>query len=469
MSEVSKDKTKSSYFTAGLNHTIINGYEKNENKNTLTREQLISKFSQQLYNYYPDLNHKQLVDDYFKNFIACFLLEFNEQYNNTEIVIPSRYKAHYSALNKMIYRATKGKDELLKDIFGMTIVINSTKDRLASNSPLSKQRDENIKILNELNDFKDSQLIRHDQNKPLTKTKYFNNLITLLESLQNLCSPEATELKEHFKLYEKIARDRLNYLPIIENPYVEPSDLNIFKDGKNNKTDFELLLNTYSEMIDDEINFQILMRETEDVFNNSKRLAKFGFEIMTKDIKRNPNGFVAKFLKVDTLAGPIEIQFKTAYQFEQGLTGYTAHSVYKDNPVPPPFPDLNDPESLESYRRKIKFMTPEMYTSSVDNQALNPAVIITKKNQYYSLKNTLQHPTNDPRFEITNKYLTQAYKNRREYFADNYNDESDSYMYEDIDEYLESGSIEKLAELKKSKEPMSPISIDSSSRNIEER
>ena len=42
-------------------------------------------------------------------------------------------------------------------------------------------------------------------------------------------------------------------------------------------------------------------------------------------------------------------------------------------------------------------------------------------------------------------------------------------MYEDIDEYLESGSIEKLAELKKSKEPMSPIRIDSSSRNIEER
>ena len=29
-------------------------------------------------------------------------------------------------------------------------------------------------------------------------------------------------------------------------------------------------------------------------------------------------------------------------------------------------------------------MTPEMYTSSVDNQALNPAVIITKKNATYN-------------------------------------------------------------------------------------
>lgn len=406
--------------------------------------------------------------EYYKNFVTCMLLEHNKNYPNTNIRIKGRFKSDESFLDKSLYRASKEEyKRKISDMFAIKIIIDDSSENFSPNSLIFQKREENRKQLLSLVDFY-NKLQNPDMRSNISKEEYYNNMIKLLGYLQNVVPEEATDLKQNYKEMQNYIKQMKSYLPITKEKMMTENEFHLSfmnypkpsEDDKQSKTDFGYLYDDLSARINDEHNFQLLQNQINTLFSDSnygsKELKRFDYKIISSRTKKKSNGYVSKFLILDTPAGKMEIQLQTANQERDGEEGYAAHSDYKNNPVPEIPPDVNDPESIKHYRSVICHTTPDYFDAYIDRNQYEPAALFVMKSSYLNLKTATQVRKGHPLENVLQSYYEEIYKNRKKIFKQN-SELQDSFQIKDIDAYLSSGEVEKLKSMKK---------IDSDDRDI---
>ena len=401
--------------------------------------------------------------EYYKNFISCILLEHNKEHSGTHIRIKGRFKSDESFLDKSLYRASKEEyDREITDMFAIKILVDASSESFSPNSEISKQRDENRRKISSLIDFSNS-LRNPEKRNNMSKEEYYDNMIKLLGYLQDILPDEATDLRQHYLDEQNFIIQRKAYLPITQEKNMTEDEFHLsFMDYPKpteydnlSKTDFDYLFEDFSARIDDEHNFQLLQNQINTLFHSSNlgsdRLKKFDYKIISSRTKKKPNGYVSKFIILDTPAGKMEIQLQTANQEKEGEEGYAAHSDYKNNPSPEAAPDINDPKSIEHFRSVVCHTTPDYFDAYIDRNQYEPAALFVMKSSYLNLKTATQVRKGHPLEDVLQTYYEDIYKNRNKIFKQN-NELQDSFQIKDIDSYIKSGAIEKLNARKNKKD-----------------
>ena len=400
--------------------------------------------------------------EYYKNFISCILLEHKKNYFGTDIRIKGRFKSDESFLDKSLYRASKEEyDREITDMFAIKILIDGSSENFSPNSEIFKRREQNRDRLATLVDF-NNNLSNPDKRNSISKEEYYNNMIKLLGYMQDVLPDEATELRQHYLDEQNYFIQRKTYLPIAREKNVTEDELhlpfmNFPKPAENDvlsKTDFNYLFEDFSTRINDEHNFQLLQNQINTLFKNSNlgyKLKKFDYKIISSRTKKKPNGYVSKFIILDTPAGKMEIQLQTANQEREGEEGYAAHSDYKTNPPPEVAPDINDPKSIEHFKSVVCHTTPDYFEASIDRNQYEPAALFVMKSSYLNLKTATQVRKGHPLEDVLQAYYKYIYDNRNKIFKQN-NELQDSFQTKDIDDYIKSGAIEKLNSRKNKKD-----------------
>lgn len=383
-------------------------------------------------------------------------LEYAYNYKNTSIDILGRFKSETSFTTKLIHRTFKKEfDKPIDDIIGMRIIIDSTKILLPKESELYKEREKNIEILRHLSEFREKNLLQKG-NLNVSRQEYFENLQKLLQAIQGTLPEEAVNLIEYYKEKEKVVAEKIDYLSINPEKRLQEEDLHIKSREFNNnadyderKSDYEILLDDFEARIDDKIYYQTLVNQVRTLLKQSELMQKFGVKIISEKSKVTENGYVAKFIKLDTLAGKIEMQLQTQNQYVDGVTGFASHMNYKYLPPPTPLPnDMQNKKKIEEYRNKIMPKLPEYYEVKLDDSSLmEPAVIISKESDYAALKKLYQVPKESHLKSEISKYLSDAYKHRKVLF-ENPDSSVESMLQSELMAFLESDNFKKLKELK---------------------
>lgn len=390
--------------------------------------------------------------EYLYNLVATILLEHNKEYKNTDIDIIGRFKSDESFKNKMLKRALKEDEKKpIQDMFGAKIVINNTKNFLPKSSILSQEREKNLELLSEFNDFKENKLIGNER-KDLTSEEYFIQLKKLLKSIQSILPENAVNLIESYKKKEEIVSQKIDYLKIRKDKKIDNQDLCLdskeFEFNDRRKSDFEYLLEDFEARIDDKVFYQILVNQIRTLLKNSELLKRFCIKIDSEKSKETENGYVAKFLKLDTLAGEIEIQLQTQNQYEEGVLGFASHMNYKYMLPPEPIPkDLDDIEKIREYRNKTKPKIPEFIKASKERSSKIPAVTISDESEYLALKEIYQVPDTSHLKNDLEDYFENVYLVRKKLF-ENPEQKIQSFQENDIEVYLNSEGFKHLKNIK---------------------
>lgn len=410
----------------------------------------------QLNSYIGKISEEDIIKrEYVNDLIATILLEHNKKYKNTEIELLGRYKSDESFKTKTIHRMFKKDfDRPIDDIVGFRIVIESTKTLLPKESELNKEREKNLELLRVFYEFKENNLNDIGDLK-ISKEEYLLNLQALLKAIQQTLPKEAINLIDLYKKKEKIVKEKIDYLSINKDTILTKEDLHIsakeFSDSEEEKSDFEVHLEDFEARIDDKMYYQILVNQMRTVLKQSELIDNLEVKILSEKSKITENGYVAKFIKLSTLAGEIEVQLQTKNQYLEGVAGLAAHLDYKYQ-IPTQIPEnLEDEAQIREFRSKTLPKLPEYFSAKIDCESqIEPAVIIRAESDYSALKKLYQVSKDSHLKEDIKKYLRSVYKVRRILF-ENHDSSVESIQRSDIDDFINSDRFKMLQDIKNSK------------------
>ena len=403
---------------------------------------------------YPKDNMPQ-VQEFFTRFANAVMFELSRT-TKSNIKAYGRIKSQYSFLGKCFYRASAHNKKPINDLFGMKLVLKSTNDVLPISNPLMQQKLDNDKHISEFQTIVDTYLKDPEDSTVLASLKvseYYSKFIELLDHVKGVISPKATEYiafidqKKQFiqKKLDNITALGLTDMPAKEADLKMDNEFKLFYDPTQVYTsDFEAVLAKYQELNDDLINFPILLRQVNNVFENSKLIKRFGVSILKSDSKENEKGYKAQFIVLDTPVGRMEVQLQTDNQLREGVTGFNAHDKFKSIPPLPVIPPLDNKEKFDDYIDAVDFISPFTFFVAEEDSSTNELTMkTTYDTRYFSLKKVVEVSKESPVYSLVNRYLAETYRRR---ILNSGNQPDESMQIEDIADYLTSSSFKQLTQ-----------------------
>ena len=431
---------------------------------------------------YRDFIGNTTLDDrvrreFIYNFMAAIMLEHNIIFSSTDISIQARFKSDKSYIKKLAERVIDGKRKPINDFFAARIIIDSSKDVLPDESPITIKKREAEKLNVEMTQFAERYLVSSETIQELSKIEYYTKLKTLLEGIVKLLPEKATNLIREYEDKIKAADRMIKILEanqynhdFTENDYVtEYSEVPTFEpNGRegiaeipggdlrsefhdNRKCDFKYYLEEFRKRIDDEYLYAILTKEIDTILKTSSSpknlLSNFGqIKIVSESRKETENGYVSKFVKIRTIAGEFELQLQTKHQYEEGVRGKASHMNYKFI-VPPPTPrDLTDQAEVDQFLVTLKPMLPEYFEAKLEPYS-DLSVQIKTESDYTALKRLFQISTNSTLAPFLDSYYKRIYPNLDVLIP--YTRQASSFGVDDIFEYGKSEDFNILVEMYK--------------------
>lgn len=284
-------------------------------------QEAIDKFATELSWQYKSFIDNPQIKNYFNHVVAAIMISQYEDYEQSGINIPYRYKSFTSIQDKVksriperasITRADDGSIIIkdfppLMDIFAMEIVSRRRPTILTSNDPeIQKLLDEEKYFQEALGGFQafKSKLLIDDlkKEKPgnykydCTQVDYYNETKKLLEKLKEIVEPSATDLIADYDEKLALVEDRLNFLESSPNEKVTLED---FEDPSVN---FFRLLSELESRVHNKVELAILTRQITSLFDNNVLLKKLGVTLANVPVekKRTKRGYEANFIYFDT-------------------------------------------------------------------------------------------------------------------------------------------------------------------------
>ena len=287
--------------------------------------------------------------NYFNNFIATFMLEFRQAFENCRISVPYRIKSPKSTFDKILeYLGRDDKSEWvineqgeperrlkeeIKDMFAITVVATSRPPLFSySKDPeikkLIEEQKRNYALLEEMQNFQNqitddifSGKRKKTYNYSCSREEYYLNAMILINRIKTLIHPNATELlKKYDELLEKIkqnvpeefyrvansaAKDqeisesletaehvdlaRKLTRRFIDKSKITEDEMKILEEkftaGDVSVVDFGSILDDFTARIHDKLDLAVLTKQIKSIFGNSRLLNRFGVKISEANIK----------------------------------------------------------------------------------------------------------------------------------------------------------------------------------------
>ena len=286
---------------------------------------------------------------YFNNFVATFMLEFRQAFENCRISVPYRIKSPKSTFDKILEylgRDDKSKwvknsqgnperrlKEEIKDMFAITVVATSRPPLFAySKDPeikkLIEEQKRNYAVLEEMQNFQNqitedifSGKRKKNYNYSCSREEYYLNAMILINRIKTLIHPNAKDLlKKYDDMLEKIKRnvpeefyrvansaakdqeisesletaEHVDLARKLTRRFIDKSKITEdemkFLDEKFTATDvsvvnFGSILDDFTARINDKLDLAVLTKQTRAIFENSRLLKRFGVKISEDSLK----------------------------------------------------------------------------------------------------------------------------------------------------------------------------------------
>lgn len=287
--------------------------------------------------------------NYFNNFVATFMLEFRQAFENCRISVPYRIKSPKSTFDKILEYLTRDDKskwvknsqgnperrlkEEIKDIFAITVVATSRPPLFAySKDPeikkLIEEQKRNYAVLEEMQNFQNqitedifSGKRKKNYNYSCSREEYYLNAMMLINRIKTLIHPNAKELlKKYDEMLEKIKRNVPDEFYRVANSATKDQEISEsletaehvdlarkltrrfidktkiteedmkFLEQKFTASDvvvvdFGSILDDFTARIHDKLDLAVLTKQTRAIFENSRLLNKFGVKISEDSLK----------------------------------------------------------------------------------------------------------------------------------------------------------------------------------------
>lgn len=427
------------------------------------KEAEIKKCKEQEYKKYDDIYGNKDIQNYFHNAIGVIMLTHHKRYEDFTVEIPYRFKApksikdkidDYASRTTLIYDFKTKKSHMnmkkINDVFAMKIIACNRPPTFYSSDPeieeLVEEKKKNHKFLGEMQNFK-SKLIENEFANPktykyeCTKVEYFENCKKLLQQIETLISPSATNL---FDSYDRQIADIDNRLAFLkaandEDQLIDEDDIT------NDKMNFFKVLDDFTSRVHDKLDLAVLTKQFTSLFENNELFTTLGISLSQEPMKekRTKDGFVSNFIYIDTYFGTIECQLQSQHEYQEGNYGYAAHTNLKGKAIQPfTIPSIKDKPKINEFIQNIKEIAPKSFLARNDSTERD-RVVIQQFSDYQNYKNLVSQVTKgDPSEKYILNYFSKLYAIKDKIFKSQ--EQSLGITEYDIDEYINSDSFNKI-------------------------
>lgn len=440
--------------------------------NPLQEQEVIRNYGDRQLEKYGKFHENPYVRDYFNHLVAAIMISQYENYEQSGINIPYRYKARKSTRDKVDKRLKKATvhynengdiivdnvDPLL-DIFAMEIVSRRRPTVTTSNNPeiqqLLDEQKRNQEDLERFQGFKRKLLI--DDLKPpkssnlrfdCTQVEYYEMCRGILSKLKDIVHPNATVLKEHYDNQLSIIEQRLSFLES------SPESQVTLEDFKDNSLNFFSLLSEFESRLYNKTELAVLTKQITSLFDNNPIFEKLGVSLsnMPVEEKRTENGFESNFIYLDTPVGRVECQLQTESQYRFGNFGFAAHTKLSGKnletvKIPQNVkPKLKEKvEEVKEFISKIRDISPDTYLARMDDNERGRVMTI-EFGDYQNYKKVIsQVADGDPSERFLYNYFSKLYALRDSLFDKE--ERSLGFIKTDIEEYIGSDDFKHFLEI----------------------
>ena len=435
--------------------------------NTSQEQEAIKNYGDSRLEKYRKFRDNPYVRNYFNHVVAAIMISQYENYEQSGINIPYRYKARKSTIDKVNKRLNKARvhysengdividdvDPLL-DIFAMEVVSRRRPTIMTSNNPeiqgLLDEQEDYQKALRDFQAFRSTLLI--DDLKPAkpgnfkfdcTQIEYYTKTKEILEKLKEIVHPTATVLINHYDEQIALIKQRLDFLKS------SPDENVTVEDFQDKSVNFFTLVTEFETRLHNKAELAILTKQITSLFEDNPLFERLGISLADIPVeeKRNERGFESNFLYIDTPLGRIECQLQTEGQFRFGNYGFAAHTKLSGKKIEivkiPEDEELK--QEIQEFRQRIRFISPNAYLARMDDNE-NGRVMTIEFGDYQDYRKIIsQIADGDPSERFLKNYSSRLYASR--HFLFDREDRSFCFIKTDIEDYTESDEFKHLLEI----------------------
>ena len=452
--------------------------------NTSQEQEAIRSYGEKQLEKYGEFHENPYVRDYFNHLVAAIMISQYENYEQSGINIPYRYKAHKSTrdkVNKRLRKATVHYNENgdaivdnvepLLDIFAMEVVSRRRPTITTSSNTeiqeLLEEQKQNQAYLEKFQSFKRKLLINDlKPSKPnnyrydCSQWEYYRMCAEILDRLKQIVDPDAIELMEYYN--EKLAtiQERFSFLKSYPDENITIEDL------EDPKVNFFDLLSEYEGKFYNKTELAILTEQITSLFEDNPLLEGLGVKLADIPVekKRNSRGYESNFVYLDTPIGRVECQLQTEDQYRFANYGFAAHTKMKGkklNPVEIPddlkpiinrkiqevkeYVRTHDVTGIDGFRDEARDMSPNSYLSRMDDNERGRVMTI-EFGDYSNYKKVISQVSDDDTIRrFLYNYFARLYPIRDVLFEKE--DRSFGFIRTDVEEYMNSEEFEHFKEI----------------------
>ena len=465
--------------------------------NTSQEQEAIRNYGDTQLRKYGEFHENQYIRDYFNHVVAAIMISQYENYEQSGINIPYRYKAHKSTrdkINKRLKKATIHYNENgeivvdnvepLLDIFAMEVVSRRRPTITTSSNPeiqaLLEEQKQNQAYLERFQAFKRKLLINDlKPSKPsnyrydCSQWEYYRMCAEILERLKIIVHPDATELIEYYDDKFKTIQERFAFLKSYPNENITIEDL------EDPKVNFFSLLSEYEGKFYNKTELAILTEQITSLFEDNPLLEGLGVKLADIPVekKRNPRGYESNFVYLDTPVGRVECQLQTEDQYRFANYGFAAHTKMNGKKLTPieipealkpiinqkiqevkEFVRTHNVPGIDEFKNETRDMSPNSYLSRMDDNERGRVMTI-EFGDYSNYKKVISQVSDDDTIRrFLYNYFARLYPIRDVLFEKE--DRSFGFIRTDVEEYISS------EEFKRFKEIAASINKDITSNNF---
>ena len=456
--------------------------------NTSQEQDAIKDYGNRQIKKYIGFRENQYVRNYFNHLVAAIMISQYENYEQSGINIPYRYKAHKSTrdkVNKHLAKASVHYSENgdivvdnvgpLLDIFAMKIVSRRRPTITTSNNQqiqkLLDEQKENQEYLENFQAFKRNLLV--DDLKPAkprnykydcSQVDYYKMCQSILERLKDLVHPNATELIKHYEEQLDLIKLRLGFIESAPEEKVTIDDL------EDKDVNFFSLLSEFEGRFYNKAELAVLTEQFTSLFEDNPLLENLGATLSEIPVekKRTPRGFESNFVYIDTPIGRIECQLQTEDQYRFGNYGFAAHTKMTGKKlytvkIPPALKlrinekiqevkerirnagGIHNIEGIDEFLDSVHDISPDTYLSRMDDNERGRVMTIEFGDYQNYKKVVSQVADNDPSERFLYNYFAKLYPVREILFDKE--EHSLGFIRTDIEEYIESDEFKHFLDI----------------------
>lgn len=386
---------KNNEFNERLRYKLPDRIPHDSNLQSNEQMDLISRAFYREFDKYNQKFNSADAQEYLHNLVATILHEYNKYFPNYSIEAHYRFKAPKSLADKIIdYMSRSDRSELvqdkskqyeylideIKDVFALKLVLIKkpstfhSKDEKLNN--LAKKTVVNQDFITKMQKFEselieDNFSINPSYKYTVTKKDYYSKCIEVIDQIIANLPQKATELIAH---YQNIRASLSESLEIIDTL---PEDTLIDEDDyPSGNINFSKLLDEFSSRIYDELDLEILTKQSKSILSDSEKVKNLGIDIESSKEKITPRGYLSNFIILDTLLGPIECQVQPEHAYIDGNTGFSAHTKMKNKKIKGfKIPNPENPEEVKKFKMSVAYVSPKYFTARLDDVEENKVVI----------------------------------------------------------------------------------------------